>query len=86
MNKLISRKIKKCYKNATLVYNKECTLMYIQFKYKQNTKWKRKAVSLINKEEKSKIKKIEEVWKTLHETIKRNNHDNKCRSESINRY
>lgn len=76
MNKIISRKIKKSYKNATLVYDKECTLMCIQFKYKQNTKWKRKAVSIINKEEKSKIKKIEEeVWKTLHETIKRNNHE-----------
>ncbi len=76
MNKIISRKIKKSYKKATLVYDKECTLMCIQFKYKQNTKWKRKAVSLINKEEKSKIKKIEEeVWKTFHETIKRNNHE-----------
>ena len=62
MNKLISRKIKKCYKNATLVYNKECTLMCVQFKYKRNTKGKQKAVTLINKEEKSKIKKMEEVF------------------------
>lgn len=76
MNKIISRKIKKSYKNATLVYDKECTLMRIQFKYKQNTKWKRKAVSFINKEEKLRLKKIEEeALKTLRETIKRNNHE-----------
>lgn len=62
MNKLIPRKIKKSCKDSTLVYNKECTLMYVQFKYKRNTKWKQKAVILINKEEKSKIKKMEEVF------------------------
>lgn len=59
MNKIIPRKIKKSCKNATLFYNKECTLMCIQFKYKQNTKWKRKAVSFIKREEKLKLKYME---------------------------
>lgn len=76
MSKFIPRKIKKVCKDATLVYNKECTLTDVRFRYKRNTKWKRKAIALIVKEEKSDLKKIDEwAWESFQETVKRHRHD-----------
>ena len=60
MSKLIPRKIKKACKDTTLVYNNEWALTDVRFRYKRNTKWKREAIALIVKEEKSEFEKIDE--------------------------
>lgn len=76
MSKLIPRKIKKVCKNGILVYNSECALTDVRFRYKRNTKWKREAIALIVKEEKSELKKIDEwAWELFQEAVKRNRHE-----------
>lgn len=49
MSKLISRKIKKAFKNSTIVYF-ESGNIDVMLKCERNTKWNRKAFCLINKE------------------------------------
>lgn len=76
MSKLIPRKIKKACKNATLIYNTECALTKVLFKVKRNTKWNRKTVTYIVKQEMAKLKMIEEdSWALFQETIKRYKHE-----------
>lgn len=76
MSKLIPRKIKKACKDATLIYNNECTLIKVWFKSKHNTKWKRKAFAYIVRQEGAKLKMIEEdAWLTFQEAVKRYRHE-----------
>lgn len=68
----IPRKIKKACKDATLIYNNECTLIKVRFKFKHNTKWKRKAFAYIVRQEMAKFKMIEEdTWSLFQGTVKR---------------
>ena len=74
MSKFIPRKIKKACKDATLVYNNECTLIKVLFK--RNTKWRRKAFANIVRQEQVKLKVIEEdTWILFQETVKRHRHE-----------
>lgn len=68
----IPRKIKKACKEATLIYNNECTLIKVWFKSKHKTKWKRKAFAYIVRQEMAKLKMIEEeTWSLFQGTVKR---------------
>ena len=64
MGHLLPRKIKKACKGATLVYNNECTLTEVMFRDTRSTKWNRKALAYIARQERIKCQIIEaESWK-----------------------
>lgn len=73
MSKNIPRKIKKACKNITLVYGNDEAWSLIDNipKYRRNTKWNRKAISFIKREEKLKLKHMErEVHNLFMEKFK----------------
>jgi hypothetical protein len=72
MGHLLPRKIKKACKGATLVYNNECTLTGVMLRIKRDTKWKRKALAYIARQERIKHQIIEaESCKNVQDAIKR---------------
>ena len=73
MSKNIPRKIKKACKNITFVCGKDEAWSLIDNipKYRRNTKWNRKAISFIKREEKLKLKHMErEVHNLFMEKFK----------------
>ncbi|SFG56100.1 hypothetical protein [Prevotella sp. KH2C16] len=73
MSKLIPRKIKKACKNITLVYNNDeaCSFKGCVPRYRRNTKWIRKVVCLVVKEQRELRESLEkDAFELFEEKIK----------------